>query len=209
MSVKNFRKKSDVSVCIWSPGLFLFPSSVALLQGHIAWVWSLPYKRSVSALILDYLFRAVRNTFPMFKPSSIWCFFYRISNWLGWTHSPPEYFESTPAREEYIYHLVVLTPKEEIMTIVANQMGGMGRKDGHHHANMIGPSCFSKVTQFRASQCDGCVSWEQFVQVCPWLCDFISDIDGHVESISSMLINAKTPRREVRWLSSFLFLLLW
>lgn len=45
---------------------------------------------------------------------------------------PPEHFESTPAREENIYtwayHLVVLTPKEEIMTIVANQMGGWAGK---------------------------------------------------------------------------------
>lgn len=39
--------------------------------------------------------------------------------------------------------------------------GRMGRKDGNHHADTIGPSCFSEVTQFRASRCDG---WHQILK---------------------------------------------
>lgn len=94
------------------------------------------------------------------------------------------------------------------MTIVANQMGGWAGKMAITTQTRLDHPAFLR---WHSSEQVGVMDVirflnKQFGLGCPWPCDFISDFNGNVESVPIMLTNAKTPRREVHWLSSFLLL---
>ena len=78
------------------------PKSPSLLP---LWALSEKMAESAGALILNFsAFRTVRNKCFLFKPPSLWYFYYNCPNWLRHKSNPTFFFSTS----EYAYPLRVL-----------------------------------------------------------------------------------------------------